>query len=76
MPSIGPKTPGDLNDETPALCSEPTLGSNPAVSNVHIVLYSLFNIFRRLSEGTPLSPPRPPCKRFPYGLASLVDAYA
>ena len=23
-----------------------------------------------------MSPPRPPCDRFPYGLASLVDAYA
>ena len=56
-PSVGPKTPGDLNDETPMLCSEPTLGSNPTMSNVFIVLYSLFNIFRRLSGGTPLSPP-------------------
>ena len=46
----------DLNVETPALCLEPMLGSNPTVSDVHIVLYSLFNIFRQLSEGTPLSP--------------------
>ena len=56
-PSIGSGTLGDLNGETPAFRSEPTLGSNPTVSNVHIVLYSLFNIFRRLSKGTPLSPP-------------------
>ena len=39
-PSIGSMTLGDLNDETPVLRSEPTLGSNPTVSNVHIVLYS------------------------------------
>ena len=45
-PSVGPRTPGDFNNETPALCFKPTLGSNPTVSNVHIVLYSLFNIFR------------------------------
>ena len=48
-PSVGSGTPGDLNDEVPALRSEPTLGSNPIVSNVHIVLYSLFTIFRRFS---------------------------
>ena len=75
-PSVGSGTPGDLNDETPALRSEPTLGSNPTMSNVHIVLYSLFNIFCRLSGGTLLSPPRSPCDRFPYGLASPTDAYA
>ena len=45
-PSVSSRPPGDLNDETPALRSEPTLGSKPTVSNVHIVLYSLFNIFR------------------------------
>ena len=45
-PSVGSRPPGDLNDETPALHSEPTLGSIPTMSNVHIVLYSLFNIFR------------------------------
>ena len=56
-PFVGSGTPSDLNDETPALCSKPMLGSNPTVSNIHIVLYSLFTIFRRLSEGTPLSLP-------------------
>ena len=45
-PSVDFGSPGDLNDETPTLRSEPTLGSNPTVSNVHIVLYLLFNIFR------------------------------
>ena len=45
-PSVDTGTPGNLNDETPALRSEPTLGSNPTVSNIHIVLYLLFNIFR------------------------------
>ena len=38
-------TPGDFNDEAPALRSEPTLGSNPIVSNVHTVIYSLVTIF-------------------------------
>ena len=38
--------------------------------------FLLFSIFRRLSGGTPLSPPRPPCGRFPYGLAAPADAYA
>ena len=40
-PSIGSGPPGDLNDETPALRFEPTLGSNPTMSNAHIVLYSI-----------------------------------
>ena len=69
-PSVGAGPPDDLNNEAPALCSDPMLGSNPTVSNVHIILYSLFNIFRRLSGGTPLSPLQPPCDRFSYGLAS------
>ena len=56
-PSVSARPPSDLNDETPMLHSEPTLGSNPTVSNVHTVLYSLFYIFRRLSGGTPLSLP-------------------
>ena len=75
-PSIGPRTLDDLNVETPVLRLEPMLSSNPTVSDVHIVLYSLFNTFRRLSEGTSLSPPRPPCDQFPYGFASPVDACA
>ena len=45
-PSTGPGPPDDLNVETPALRLEPILGSNSTVSNVHIVLYSLFNTFR------------------------------
>ena len=76
MPSVGSGPPDDLNNETLALRSKPTLGSNPTVSNIHIVLHSLLNIFRRLSGGTPLSSPRPPCDRFPYGLASPVDMEA
>ena len=47
----------DLNVETPALRLEPMLGSNPTISDVHFVLYSLFNTFRQLSRGTSLSPP-------------------
>ena len=75
-PSVGSEPSSDLNDETPALRSEPMLGSNPTVSNIYIALYSLFNIFHRLSGGTPLSSPQLPCDRFPYGLASPADAYA
>ena len=75
-PSVCSGPPDGLNDETPTLRFEPMLGSNPTVSNVDIVLYSLFNIFRRLSRGTPLSPPQPSCDRFPYGLTSPTDAYA
>ena len=56
-PSVGIETPSDVNDEAPVLRSEPTLGSNPTVSNIHIVLYSQFTIFRQLSRRTPLSPP-------------------
>ena len=56
-PSTGPRPLDDLNVETLALRLEPMLGSNPTVSDVHIVLYSLFNTFRRLSGGTLLSPP-------------------
>ena len=75
-PSVGSGPPDDLNDEAPALRSKPMLGSNPTVSNVHTILYSLFHIFRRVSRGTPLSLPRPPYDRFPYALVSPTDAYA
>ena len=75
-PSARPRTLDDLNVETPALRPKPMLGSNSTVSNVHIGLYSLFNTFRRLSGGTPLSSTQPPYDRFPYGLASPTDAYA
>ena len=75
MPSTDCNGPlDDLNVETPALRLEPMLVSNPSVSDVHIILYSLFNTFHRLSGGTPLSPPRPPYDRFPYGFTSPVDA--
>ena len=56
-PSTVPGPLDNLNIETPALRLEPMLGSNPMVSDIHIVLYSLFNTFRKLSGGTPLSPP-------------------
>jgi len=75
VPSIGSRPPNDLNDETAVLCFKPKLGSNPTMSNIHIVLYSLFNIFHRLFGGISLSPPQSPCDRFPYGIASPVDAY-
>jgi len=75
-PSIGSGTHDDFNDEAPTLHSKQSLCSNPAVSNVHIIIYSLFAIFHQLSRGTPLSLPRPPCDWFPYGLVSPMDAYA
>ena len=56
-PSVGSGPPSDLSDEVPALRSEPTQGSNPAVSNVCFFIYSLFTIFHRFSGGTPLSLP-------------------
>ena len=70
VPSIGSGTHDNFNDAASTLHSEQTLCSNPAVSNVHTIIYLLFTIFRQLSGGTPLSTPRPPCNRFPYGLAS------
>ena len=76
VPSIGSGTHDDFNDEASTLHSKQTLCSNPAVSNVHAIIYLLFSIFRRLSGGTPLSLPRPPCDRFPYSLTSPMDAYA
>ena len=75
-PSDGSGPPADLNDEAPVHRSEPMLGSNPTVSNVHTVIYSLFTIFHQFSRGTLLSLPRPPYDQFPYSLASPVDAYA
>ena len=54
-PSLSSRTHDDFNDETPALHSEQTLCSNPTVSNMHTVIYSLFTISRRLSGGTVLS---------------------
>ena len=66
----------DFDDAASALHSEQTLCSNPAVSNIHAAMYSLFSIFCRLPGGTPLSPMQPSYDRFPYGLASSADAYA
>ena len=44
-PSTGPVPLDDLSVDTLALRLEPMLGSNPTMSHVHIVLYSLFNTF-------------------------------
>ena len=43
-PSIGSGTHDDFNDEAHALHSDQTLCTNPEVSNVHTVIYSLFTI--------------------------------
>ena len=64
----------DLNVETLVLRLEPMLGSKPMVSDVHFVLYSLFNTFHRVFGGTPLSPPQQSCNRFPYDFVSPIDA--
>ena len=69
-PSIGSGTHDDFNDEVPALHSEQTLCSNPAVSNVHTIIYSLFTISHRLSGGTVLTALQTPYDQFPYGLTS------
>ena len=63
-PSINSGT-HDFNNAASALLSEQTLCLNPAVSNIHAVIYLLFSIFRRLPKGmrtdrrmttTPISP--------------------
>ena len=56
-PSIGSGTHDNFNDAASVLHSEQTLCSNPAVSNAHTVIYSLFTISHRLSGGTVLSTP-------------------
>jgi len=71
-PSIGSRTHDDFNDMTSTLHSEQTLCSNPAVSNVHTVIY----YFYQLSGGTTLPVPQPPHDRFSYDLASSTDVYA
>ena len=53
----------DFDDAASALHSEQTLCSNPAVSNMHTVIYSLFTIPRRLSGGTVLTASRTPYDR-------------
>ena len=59
-----------------ALHSEQTLCSNPTISNMRTVIYSLFTISHRSSGGTVSPTPQTPYDRFPYGLASSADAYA
>ena len=63
----------DFDDAASALHSEQTLCSNPAVSNVHAVIYLLFSIFRRLPRETPFSPMRQLYDRFRYGFASRLS---
>ena len=46
VPSTGLRPPNDLNIKTLTLHLEPMLGSNSIVSNIYVVLYSLFNTFR------------------------------
>ena len=76
VPSIGSGTNNDFDGAAFALHSEQTLCSNPTVSNVHTVIYSLFTISRRLSKGTVLFAPQTPYDWFPCALAYPVYAYA
>ena len=46
VPSIGSGTHDDFNNKASALHFEQTLYSNPAVSNMHTIIYSLFTISR------------------------------
>ena len=66
----------DFDDAASALHFEQTLCSNPAVSNIHAILYLLHSIFHKIPKGLPLPPSWPPYDRFPYGLVSPMDAYA
>ncbi|XP_066307852.1 uncharacterized protein [Miscanthus floridulus] len=66
----------DFDDAASALHSEQTLYSNPTVSNMCTVIYSLFTISHRSSGGTVSPTPQTPYDRFPYGLASSADTYA
>ena len=66
----------DFDNAASTLHSEQTLCSNPAVSNMHTVIYSLFTISHRLSGGTIFTTPQTPYDWLPYGLASPTDAYA
>jgi len=50
VPSIDSET-HDFDDAASALHSEQTLCSNPAVSNVHVVIYLLFSIFCDYPKG-------------------------
>ena len=50
----------DFDNAASALHSEQTLCSNPAVSNIHAVIYLLRSIFRQIPGGLPLSPLQPP----------------
>ena len=59
-PSIGSGTHDDFSDATSALHSEQTLCSNPIVSNMRTVIYSLFTISHRSSEGTVFTAPQAP----------------
>ena len=51
-PSIGSGTHDDFNDEEPALHFEQTLCSNPAVSNVHAVIHSIYYLLPILWRDT------------------------
>ena len=66
----------DFDGAASTLHSEQTLYSNPAVSNIHVVIHLLCSILRQIPGGTPLSLTQPPYGQFPYDLASSANAYA
>ena len=66
----------DFDSTVSALHSKQTLCSNPAVSNIHVVIHLLRSIFRQIPRGLPLYPSLPPYDQFPYGLMSPAGACA